>query len=105
MYKRVSVIGLGKLGLCLAACAAQRGASVLGVDVSSRSVALVNQGLSPVLEPGLAEMIGAHRDRLVATHDYLRAVTESDISFIVVPTPSEESGHFSLRYVIQAIEA
>jgi len=104
MYQRISVVGLGKLGTCLAACAAQRGASVVGVDVSSRTVALINQGRSPVLEPGLADMISANRDRLVATHDYLRAVTESDISFIVVPTPSDERGGFSLRYVIQAIE-
>jgi UDPglucose 6-dehydrogenase len=105
MYQRVSVFGLGKLGMCLAACAAHRGASVVGVDVSPRTVMLVNQGQSPVSETGLPEMIGAHRDRLVATHDYMRAVTESDISFIVVPTPSEHSGRFSLRYVNQAVEA
>lgn len=104
MHERISVIGLGKLGVCLAACAAGKKVLVTGVDVSPRTVALVNEGKAPVLEPGLAEMIAANRERLTATHDVGLAVAQSDITFIVVPTPSEAHGGFSLRYVLQACE-
>jgi UDPglucose 6-dehydrogenase len=104
MHDSVSVVGLGKLGVCLAACAASKGMRVIGVDLNPRTVALVNDGKPPVLEPGLAEMIEANRARLTATSNMGLAVAESSISFIVVPTPSEVSGAFSLRYVVRAIE-
>ena len=104
MHDSVSVVGLGKLGMCLAACAASKGMRVIGVDLSPRTVALVNQGQPPVLEPGLAEMIESNRERLKATHDMNSAVAESSITFVVVPTPSEPSGAFSLHYVVHAIQ-
>jgi UDPglucose 6-dehydrogenase len=104
MHDAISVVGLGKLGVCLAACAASKGMWVTGVDLSPRTVALVNEGQPPVLEPGLPEMIAANRERLKATHDMSLAVAESAITFIVVPTPSEPNGAFSLRYVAHAIE-
>jgi UDPglucose 6-dehydrogenase len=104
MNDAISVIGLGKLGVCLAACAASKGMRVTGVDLSPRTVTSVNEGRPPVVEPGLAEMMGASRERLRATHDMQLAIAESSISFIVVPTPSEPSGAFSLRYVLAAVE-
>lgn len=104
MISRVSVIGLGKLGACMAATMAAKGMRVLGVDVSQRNVDLINQGRAPVVEPGLAEMIAENRARLHATTDYRAAITDSDASFIIVPTPSEESGRFSLRYMIEAAQ-
>jgi UDPglucose 6-dehydrogenase len=104
MDDAISVVGLGKLGICLAACAASKGMSVIGADLSQRTVTLVNEGKPPVLEPGLAEMMAASRERLRATHDVSSAVAESCITFIVVPTPSEPSGAFSLRYVVRAVE-
>jgi UDPglucose 6-dehydrogenase len=104
MHDHISVVGLGKLGVCLAACAASKGMQVTGVDLSPRTVALVNEGKAPVLEPGLAEMIETNRDRLNATHDMSLAIEDSSVTFIVVPTPSEPSGAFSLRYVVRAIE-
>jgi UDPglucose 6-dehydrogenase len=103
MHQSISVVGLGKLGVCLAACAASKGMRVIGVDLSPRTVGLVNEGKAPVLEPGLAEMIAANRERLEATHDTDWAVMQSAITFVVVPTPSEASGAFSLRYVVGAI--
>ncbi len=99
---RISVVGLGKLGACTAACFAHKGFSVTGVDVSPRTIELVNAGQPPVYEPGLAELMAKSRDRLRATSDYFEAVRESDVTFIIVPTPSEEHGGFSLKYVKQA---
>lgn len=102
---RISVIGLGKLGASMAACFAGKGFSVVGVDVDPRAVAAVNAGLAPVGETGLGAAIAAHRDRLRATLDHTEAVLESDISFVIVPTPSDSRGAFSLQYARFAFEA
>ncbi len=96
---KVSVVGLGKLGACMAASIAHKGFEVVGVDVSPRAVEAVNAGEAPVQEPGLAELMARNQQHLRATQDYTEAIRESDISFIVVPTPSEDHGGFSLRHV------
>jgi UDPglucose 6-dehydrogenase len=98
----ISVIGLGKLGACIAACFAHKGFSVVGADVSAKTVELVNQGKAPVTEPQLGEMIGGARGRLRATHDVAEAVLASDVTLIVVPTPSTAEGGFSIDYVVAA---
>ena len=100
--KRVSVVGLGKLGACVAACFAHKGFDVVGVDVSPRTIELMNQGHAPVFEPGLEEMLQGTPGRLRATADYADAVAATDVTLIVVPTPSEEHGGFSLQYAIEA---
>jgi len=78
---------------------------VIGVDSSGRNVRLINEGLPPVLEPGLAEMIAANRARLRATQDYESAIIGSDLTLIVVPTPSDQDGRFSLTYVLEAAKS
>lgn len=98
-----SVVGLGKLGLALAAVLSSRGFRVVGVDVDPEVVALVNGGRTRLQEPGLQELITAHRHRLSATRDHRDAVLRSTTSFIVVPTPSEPDGAFSLRFVNEAV--
>lgn len=98
MQERISVIGLGKLGASMAAAFASRGFDVIGVDVNQRSIELVNQGKAPVQETGLDETISANRERIRATASHEEAILNSDISFIIVPTPSDERGAFSLQY-------
>jgi UDPglucose 6-dehydrogenase len=98
----ISVIGLGKLGASMAASFAHRGFNVIGVDVDPLCVAALNQGRAPVLETGLGELILTNRSRLQATLEYQTAIQESEISFIIVPTPSDERGAFSLVYAEQA---
>ena len=93
------VVGLGKLGAPMAACLAARGISVVGVDHDPAKVELIQQGQPPVHEPGLAEKIREGQPRLTATLDLEAAVAKSQITFIVVSTPSEAGGGFSLRYV------
>jgi UDPglucose 6-dehydrogenase len=93
------VVGLGKLGAPMAACLAARGISVVGVDHDPAKVELIQQGRPPVHEPGLAEQIREGQQRLTATLDLEAAVAKSQITFIVVSTPSEAGGGFSLRYV------
>ncbi len=101
---RVSVVGLGKLGASMAACFAAKGFDVIGVDVNPRTIDLVNSGQAPVFEPGLPELMARARGRLSATGDYAQAVQVSEATFIIVPTPSEDHGGFSLKYVRQAAQ-
>ena len=98
MIQRISVIGLGKLGASMAAAFASRGFDVIGVDINQTSVDLVNQGHAPVQETDLEETIAANKGRIRATLSHEEAVLNSDISFVIVPTPSDERGSFSLQY-------
>lgn len=102
MSQRYSVIGLGKLGASMAAAIASRGFQVIGVDVNQRSVDLLNAGQAPVQETNLEEMVTANRERLRATLSHQEAVLNSDLSFVIVPTPSDERGAFSLQYAAWA---
>lgn len=101
----VSVIGLGKLGTPMAAAIASRGLRVIGVDADMAKVEALQQGRPPVFEPGLAETLAAARGRLAATPSIEDAVRDSEITFIVVATPAEADGSFSLRSVLPVCEA
>jgi len=97
-----SVVGLGKLGASMSAAIASRGFKVIGVDVNPHAVERVNAGHAPVQETNLEEVISANRQRLHATSDFHEAISASDMTFVVVPTPSDGRGAFSLRYTAQA---
>lgn len=99
---RISIIGLGKLGAPMAAVMAHKGHSVLGVDLNPQYVDAINQGRAPVDEPGLGQMVARNRALLRATTSYEEAVDATDATFIIVPTPSNSSGAFSLKYVLDA---
>ena len=99
MSIRACVIGLGKLGSPMAACLAARGLTVIGVDNDPRKVKELAEGLPPVNEPGLGDLLKRSGGRLTATDDIEAAVRATHITFIVVATPSEPNGGFSLRYV------
>lgn len=101
----VSIIGLGKLGSPMAAVFASKGHNVIGVDVNPDFVKAIQEGRPPVREPQLAELIAANRPRLRATQDYREAVHGSEITFMIVPTPSEADGGFSLKYTLSAVES
>ena len=105
MIRSISVVGLGKLGAPLAAAFAARGFRVTGVDVDANKVQAINRGEEPVHEPGLRELIQEGQELLRATDSVEDAVLASEATFIVVSTPSEPSGGFSLRYVLPCLEA
>ena len=96
---KISVIGLGKLGACSAACFSAKGFEVIGVDINKNFVDAINNGNAPGYEPRLQELIDVSKGRLTATQDYEYALLNSDITFLIVPTPSREDGHFSDRYL------
>jgi len=101
---KVSIIGLGKLGAPMAAVMAHKGNTVVGVDINPEFVKAIREGRPPVNEPQLAEMITASRERLTATQSYEEAILATDLTFIIVPTPSGPDGRFSLEYVLKAVE-
>jgi UDPglucose 6-dehydrogenase len=103
-FKTISIVGLGKLGAPMAACLAAKGFPVIGVDVDAQKVNAINNAQAPVFEPGLPELLQVAKTRLKATQDILTAVLNSEVTFVVVPTPSEPDGSFSLRYVLQTCE-
>src|SRR5213594_2215754 len=97
MSRRFSVVGLGKLGASMAAAIASRGHEVIGVDVNHRAVEALNAGRAPVQETGLQALIDDNRARLTATTSHTEAIHRSELTFVIVPTPSDERGAFSLQ--------
>jgi UDPglucose 6-dehydrogenase len=102
--ENLSVIGLGKLGLCLAVCLADRGHHVVAVDISPYVLEKLNNGESPIYEPGLLELVSRCRGRMITTDSYRKAIENSQITFVVLPTPSKPDGSFSTAYLEEALE-
>lgn len=88
----------------MAACFAARGFDVVAVDVDANKVDAINRGASPIFEPGVEEMMASAAGRLTATQDIEAAVLATTITFVVVATPSEPDGSFSLRNVLPVCE-
>ena len=103
---RVSVFGLGYVGSVSAASFAADGHEVIGVDVAPDKVAAVNEGRSPIVEPGLEALLqeGVAAKRLRATTSTEDAVNETDLSLICVGTPSRKNGSLDLSYLVRVCE-
>jgi GDP-mannose 6-dehydrogenase len=103
---RVSVFGLGYVGSVSAASLADDGHEVIGVDVNPDKVGAINEGRSPIVEPGLEELLkrGAAQKRLRATTSTEEAVHASDLSLICVGTPSRKNGSLDLAYLERVCE-
>lgn len=89
----------------MAACLAARGLTVIGVDNNPGKIKALAAGQPPVHEPGLGELLQRSGGRLTATENVEAAVHSADITFVVVATPSEPGGGFSLKYVEPVCEA
>ncbi len=98
---KISIFGLGYIGSVTGAAFASEGHDVIGVDANPDKVAMVNAGRSPVIEPGLDDLLGkAVADgKLRATTDPAEAVRASELSLICVGTPSQRNGSLNLEYL------
>lgn len=98
---KVSIFGLGYVGVVTAACLAKADFEVAGVDVTEDKVGMMNAGRCPIIEPGLDDLIreGHRKGRLGATTDATEAVLRSDISLVCVGTPSKRNGSLDLHSV------
>lgn len=97
----ISVFGLGYVGCVSAACLAQMGHQVIGVDSNPHKTELINQGKPTIVEKGIAELVAEEvlAGRLSAERDVKRLVELSDISIICVGTPGDKAGLPDLTYV------
>ncbi|MBA7503921.1 GDP-mannose 6-dehydrogenase [subsurface metagenome] len=97
----ISVFGLGYVGCVSAACLAENGHKVMGVDINQNKVDIINSGKSPVVEKDINGIIKevVTTKKLIATTDVGKAVENSEISMICVGTPSNDNGSLNLNYV------
>lgn len=97
----ISIFGLGYVGCVGAACLAKLGHKVVGVDVNENKVHLINEGKPTIIEEGIAELCQeAHNKGLMqATTIATEGIAQTEISFIVVGTPSSPEGHLNLNYI------
>ncbi len=100
---KVSVIGTGYVGLVSGACFAEMGNDVICVDIDEKKVDLLQQGVVPIYEPGLEEMVKRNHEKgmLTFTTDIKEALEKTNICFIAVGTPMGEDGSADLRYVLE----
>lgn len=98
----ITVFGAGYVGLVTAACFADAGNSVVCVDIDKKKIESLNQGVCPIYEPGLEELLIKHTKtgRLHFTTDVEKAVAHGVYQFIAVGTPSDEDGSADLQYVL-----
>jgi GDP-mannose 6-dehydrogenase len=98
---RISVLGLGYVGCVTGACFAKTGHQVVGVDINEEKVAMVNAGVSPIIELGLGELMDemVRAKRLRATCSIDEAMNDSDLALICVGTPSRGNGQADLSAI------
>ena len=103
---KLSVFGLGYVGCVSAACFAKDGHEVVGVDVNPTKVGIINEGRSPIVEPGIEDLISdvLTAGKLRASTDGSEAVRNTELSIICVGTPSNPNGSLDFNYVTRVCE-
>ena len=98
---KLSIIGSGHVGLVSGACFAEIGHSVICVDSNREKIEKLSNGIIPIYEPGLEELVkkGRSNGRLLFTHELGKAVRDSDVIFVAVGTPPRPDGKADLSYV------
>jgi len=104
---KVAIFGLGYVGCTAAACIASQGHDVVGIDVSQAKVDAINAGLSPIIEPGVDELLAcAHEEgRLSAAVNIGDTIDDTDIAIVCVGTPSGPDGSHNMSYIAQVTRA
>jgi UDPglucose 6-dehydrogenase len=100
----ISVIGLGKLGLCTAACFASKGHQVIGVDTNQHILDKLRLNQCPIDEPGLEALLEKAWANLTVADNAGEAVRHSEITLIIVPTPSQSDRRFTNKYIEDTLE-
>jgi UDPglucose 6-dehydrogenase len=101
---KITVIGTGYVGLVTGTCFAEVGVDVTCVDVDKQKITNLNNGILPIYEPGLEEMVlrNAQKKRLHFSTSLQEGLKESEVAFIAVGTPPDEDGSADLKYVLSA---
>lgn len=107
VMRRITVLGVGYVGLVTAACFADLGNQVICLDVVPEKIAKLKRGEMPIYEPGLEELVqrNASAGRLMFTTEYAEAVPDAEFIFVAVGTPSGVDGEADLKYIRNAVES
>lgn len=99
---KVTIVGSGYVGLVTGACFSEVGIDVVCVDIDSKKIDNLNNGIIPIYEPGLEDMITRNmkKGRLTFTTNIADALIDSEVLFISVGTPPDEDGSADLKYVL-----
>ncbi|WP_300920415.1 UDP-glucose/GDP-mannose dehydrogenase family protein [uncultured Dubosiella sp.] len=98
---KIAVAGTGYVGLVTGVCLASKGHDVTCVDVDEHKVKMMQEGVSPIYEPGLSELMKENMERLTFTTDYKNAYKDAEVIFIGVGTPEKSDGSANLTFVNQ----
>lgn len=98
---KIAVAGTGYVGLVTGVCMASKGHHVTCVDVDEAKVNMMREGISPIYEPGLSELMKESMKQLTFTTDYASAYRDAEVIFIGVGTPERKDGSANLSYVFQ----
>ncbi len=103
---KISVIGTGYVGLVAGACLADMGNEVICVDNNIEKLEKLKNGIIPIYEPGLEELVKSNvsENRLTFTSCLDEAVKKTDVCFIAVGTPQDTDGSADLKYVLGVAE-
>lgn len=101
---KVAVAGTGYVGLVTGVCLAENGHEVTCVDVDEKKIRTMQEGRTPIYEPGLQELMTKNAGRLHFTTDYVSAYSDAEVIFIGVGTPEKRDGSANLSYVFDVAE-
>lgn len=106
VFMKISIFGVGYVGLVTGVCFSEMGSEVLCCDVDTNKIEKLKDGISPIYEPGLDELIQSNLQakRLQFTTEVKPTVETADIIFIAVGTPSDVDGSSDLKYVLKVAE-
>src|SRR6476620_6987527 len=104
---KIAVVGTGYIGLVTGTCLAEVGMDVTCIDIDTKKIENLKQGILPIYEPGLEEMVlrNTQKDRLHFSTDLAGSIQGADVAFIAVGTPPGEDGSADLKYVIAVARA
>jgi UDPglucose 6-dehydrogenase len=100
---KISLVGLGKLGLPLLSTFAKNGQKIIGVDVDTAKIEMLKDNQLPFYETNLKEYLISGRHNIDYANDFKQITDETDVAIILVNTPSNEKGEFSNKYIYDAI--
>ncbi len=104
---RIAVVGTGYVGLVAGTCFAESGNNVTCIDIDEAKVRGLQDGIVPIYEPGLEELLkrNVNDGRLSFTTDYAAGIAKAQVVFIAVGTPPGEDGSADLKYVLSAAKS
>jgi len=105
--KKIAMIGVGYVGLVSGTGLADFGNEVICVDIDEQKIERLKQGIMPIYEPGLADLVkkNVEKGRLSFTTNLAEAIRESEVIFLAVPTPSAPNGEVDLSYIFNVVDS